>query len=237
MATWNSHFRIAENILKKYPNLNRNSWCIASIAPDCGIPSADWSAFTPPKVISHFALDDTSDFLGTKTDKFILSDIEFFSKYLMDSKLFSDREDTTFLLGYFIHLVTDNAWNYYIMKPLKEKYLTKLQKNPKFIWEVKRDWYDLDKLYVTENKDSLFWTDFLQAEYNEDLLDFFPREGVKRQLKFIKKFYQISNEEYQRISQKEFIYLNRIQMDNFIQNSTDVILNVLTEIFEKKFNF
>ena len=68
------------------------------------------------------------------------------------------------------------------MKPLKEMHLRELQKNPNFIWNVKRDWYDLDKIYITEKKDSLFWTDFLEAEYDEDILDFLPREGVQRQL-------------------------------------------------------
>jgi len=237
MATWGSHFRIAENILKKYPALNRKFFAIGNIAPDCGLPNDDWSAFTPPKEISHFTVGDVSEFLGMQKDKFVLSDIEFLSKYLMNFDIISHQSDRSFLFGYFIHLITDNLWNYYIMKPLKENFLKELQNNANFIWEVKRDWYDIDKIYITENKDSLFWTDFLEAEYDEDFLDFFPREGVKRQLKFIKNFYQISDEEYQRISKKEFIYLDRKKMDNFIQNSTDVILDVLTMIFEKKFNF
>lgn len=237
MATWGVHFRIAENILKIYPKLNRKFFAIGNIAPDCGLPNNDWSAFTPPKEISHFTVGGVSDFLGMQTDKFILNDVKFYSKYLKDYDMISFQDDRSILLGYFIHLITDNLWNFYVMKPLKEKYLKELQQNPNFIWEVKRDWYDLDKIYITENKDSLFWTDFLNAEYDVDLLDFFPREGVKRQLKFIKKFYQISNEEYLRISKKEFIYLDRKQMYNFIQNSTDVILDVLTKIFEKKFNF
>ena len=237
MATWGSHFRIAENILKIYPKLNRKFFAIGNIAPDCGLPNKDWSAFTPPKEISHFAAKEMSDFLELKIDKFILNDINFYSVYLKDHDIISFQEDRSLLFGYFIHLITDNLWNYYIMKPLKEKYLKELQLNQNFIWDVKKDWYDLDKIFITENKDSLFWTDFLEAEYNDDLLDFFPREGVKRQLKFIKKFYQISNEDYMRISKKEFIYLDRKQMDNFIQESTDVILDILTKILDKKFNF
>ncbi|MBY8989685.1 MAG: zinc dependent phospholipase C family protein [Candidatus Lokiarchaeota archaeon] len=237
MATWGVHFRIAENILNIYPKINRKFFAIGNIAPDCGLPNKDWSAFTPPKEISHFSAEEISDFLFIKTNKFILNDVKFYSTYLREHNLISFQKDRSILFGYFIHLITDNLWNYYIMKPLKEKYLDILQKNPNFIWDIKRDWYDLDKIFITENKDSLFWTDFLEAEYNDDLLDFFPREGVKRQLKFIKKFYQISNEEYMRISKKEFIYLDRKQMDNFIQNSTNVILDILAKIFEKDFSF
>ena len=237
MATWGSHFRIAENISKKYANLNRKFFAIGNIAPDCGLPNKDWSVFTPPKDISHFTIGGVIDFLSMQTGKFVLSDIEFYSKYLKDSEIISSQGDRSFLLGYFIHLITDNLWNYYIMKPLKEKYLRELQDTPNFIWIVKRDWYDLDKIYITEQKDSLFWTDFLEAEYNEDILDFLPKEGIQRQLKFIKNFYQISQEEYLKITKKEFVYLENNEMNNFIQESTNMILEVLGQIIDSTFNF
>lgn len=237
MATWGSHFRIAENISKKYAKLNRKFFAIGNIAPDCGLPNKDWSAFTPPKDISHFTIGGVSDFLGMQTSKFVLSDVKFYSKYLKDYEIISSQGDRSFLLGYFTHLITDNLWNYYIMKPLKEKYLRELQNQPNFIWTVKRDWYDLDKIYITEKKNSLFWTDFLEAEYNQDILDFLPKEGIQRQLEFIKNFYQISKADYLRISKKEFVYLKKKEMDSFIQNSTDVILMVLKQIIEGKFEF
>ncbi|MHA2281101.1 MAG: zinc dependent phospholipase C family protein [Promethearchaeota archaeon] len=236
MATWGAHFRIAENILKEYPNLNRAFFALGNIAPDCGNPNENWTSFTPSKDISHFAVSKVN-FLELKLDRFLLKDSEFFSKYLKDFNIDSMKRDQSFLLGYFIHLITDNLWNYYIMKPLKDKYLKELQKNPNFIWVVKRDWYDLDKIFITEKNDSLFWTDFLDAEYNEKLIDFLPKEGVQRQLKFIKNFYQISKEEYLRIRKKNFVYLEKREMDGFIQNSTDIILDVLIQILDKKFTF
>jgi hypothetical protein len=237
MATWGSHFRIAENILRKYTKLNRKSFAIGNIAPDCGLPNKDWSAFTPPKDISHFTVGGISDFLSVQTDKFILSDVEFYFKYLKDSEIISSQSDRSFLLGYFTHLITDNLWNYYIMKPLKELYFSELQNQPNFIWAVKRDWYDLDKIFITEKKDSLFWTDFLEAEYEEDFLDFLPKEGIKRQLEFIKNFYQISREDYLRILKKKFVYLEKEEMDKFILNSTHVVLKVLSQIINKKIKF
>ncbi len=235
MATWGAHFRIAENVLKEYPNLNRKFFAIGNIAPDCGIPNENWTSFIPPKEVSHFAVSKMNNFLEIKLDKFILNDIEFFSKYLMDINLGSLKSDQSFFLGYFAHLITDNLWNFYIMKPLKEKHLKEFQRDKNFIWKVKLDWYDLDKIYITEKKDSLFWTDFLNSEYNEDFLDFLPREGILRQLEFIKTFYQISKEEYLRVSKKEYVYLKKDEMDNFIQDSTQVILDILRQIFNKKF--
>ncbi len=235
MATWGAHLRIAERVLKEYPNLHRGFFAIGNIAPDCGIPNENWTSFTPPKEISHFAVTKMNNFFEIKLDKFILNDIKFFSTYLMDINLNSLKSDQSFLLGYFIHLIADKLWNYQIMRLLKEKHQKEFKRDQNFIWKVKSDWYDLDKIFITEKKDSLFWTDFLKAEYNEDFLDFLPREGVLRQLEFIKKFYQISEEEYLRASKKEYLYLKKDEMDNFIQDSTQVILNILRQIFNKKF--
>ena len=235
MATWGAHFRIAENILKVYPAINRSIFAIGNIAPDGGVPNEDWTSFTPSKDITHYTILE-DNFLENKLDKFILSDIGFFLKYLKEIKIESLKRNESFFLGYFSHLITDNLWNYYIMKPLKDKYLSELRADSNFIWKVKRDWYDLDKIYITENKDSLFWTDFLNAEYNEDFLEFLPREGIQRQLEYIKKLYQISDEEYLRITNKEFIFLKKKEMDSFVQDSTDVILKTFEQIFITKIN-
>ncbi|MHA1933367.1 MAG: zinc dependent phospholipase C family protein [Promethearchaeota archaeon] len=235
MATWGAHFRIAENILKEYPTLNRCFFAIGNIAPDGGIPNKNWTIFFPPKEISHFTISN-DNFLEVKLDKFILNDIEFFSKYLKDINLDSLKNDQSFLLGYFIHLITDNLWNYYVMKPLKEKHLKEFQRDKNFIWKVKSDWYDLDKIYLTENKDSIFWTAFLKAEYNEDFLDFLPREGILQQMKTIKKLYQISEGEYIKLLKKEFVYLKKDEMDRFIRDSTTVILDILKQILDKNFD-
>ncbi|MHA1915523.1 MAG: zinc dependent phospholipase C family protein [Promethearchaeota archaeon] len=233
MATWGAHFRIAENILKVYPSLNRSIFAIGSIAPDGGVPNENWTSFTPPKEISHFTISN-DNFLENKLDKFILNDIDFFLKYVKEINIKSLRSSDSFLLGYFTHLITDNLWNYYIMRPLKDDYLNELRRDPNFIWKVKTDWYDLDKIFITENKDSIFWTDFLKAEYTEDFLDFLPREGIQRQMEYIKRIYQISNEEYLKIAGKEFIYLKKNEMNDFIQDSTEVILKTLVQIILKK---
>ncbi|MHA2475019.1 MAG: hypothetical protein ACXAES_17490, partial [Promethearchaeota archaeon] len=108
MATWGAHFRIAENLLKKYPKLNRELFAIGNIAPDGGVPNDDWSAFTPSKEITHFTIDNTSDFLEAKTDKFILGDVKFYSIYLKDYEISSLQDDKSILLGYFIHIIKAN---------------------------------------------------------------------------------------------------------------------------------
>jgi hypothetical protein len=56
-------------------------------------------------------------------------------------------------------------------------------------------------------------------------------------MEYIKNLYQISKEEYLRISKRKFIYLEKREMDSFIDISSNVILEVLTQIQEKKFKF
>jgi hypothetical protein len=239
MATWGSHFRITENILRSYRNydLEIKNFTIGNIAPDGGTPNENWSKFTPSKDVSHFFLKNGLDFLINESKFFLIRDIDFYIKYVSDIDKINDNIRYSFLFGYFIHLLTDNLWNYFIMRPLKEKYLKELQKDSNFIWKVKTDWYDLDKIYLTEHKNGVFWTYFLEAEYSESFLDFLPKEGINRQMEYIKKLYQISNNEYERISARKFTFLNKNEMNKFVNNSTELILDVLAKIEEKKVGF
>ena len=179
MATWGTHFRVTENILQSYYNLDRKHFTIGNIAPDCCIPNENWSKFTPSKEVSHFFLKNGTDFLSYESKFFLIRDVDFYFKYLNVIDNNKNNVRYSFIFGYFIHLLTDNLWNYFIMRPLKEKFLKELQKDPNFIWKVKKDWYDLDKIYLTERKNGIFWTDFLDADYSESFLDFLPKEGIK----------------------------------------------------------
>ncbi len=237
MGTWGSHFRLTENILQSYPNLDVKYFTIGNIAPDGGIPNENWSKFTPTKAVSHFFLKNGIDFLSNESKFFLIRDIDFYFKFLNGIDKIKDNLRYSFLFGYFCHLLTDNLWNYFIMKPLKEKFLKELRKDPNFIWKVKTDWYDLDKIYLTEHKNGVFWTDFLGAEYSESFIDFLPKEGINRQMDYIKKLYQISNNEYERISARRYSFLNKSEMDEFVNNSTELILEVLVNIEDHKVEF
>lgn len=54
MATWITHFRIAENILKVREDLDTEAFVVGNIGPDSGVPNEDWSNFDPPKIITHW---------------------------------------------------------------------------------------------------------------------------------------------------------------------------------------
>jgi len=54
MGTWISHLRIAEQLLTAMPQLDEVAFIYGNLAPDSGLPNADWSAFDPPKEVTHF---------------------------------------------------------------------------------------------------------------------------------------------------------------------------------------
>src|SRR5262245_39081459 len=54
MGTWISHLRIAENLLAQIPGLDEVAFAYGNLAPDSGLPNADWTIFDPPKTVTHF---------------------------------------------------------------------------------------------------------------------------------------------------------------------------------------
>lgn len=44
-------------------------------------------------------------------------------------------------------------------------------------------------------------------------------------------------DEYERISERQFAFLSKNEMDKFVNQSTELILNVLTKIEEKTIDF
>ena len=147
MATWIVHLRLAENLLGMIEGLDPASFALGSIAPDSGIPDEKWENFTPPPEVSHFAAPDDAPWR--------MADLEFYRRYLASPAEPDDAERFSFLLGYFFHLVTDNLWDRQIGQPTQARLAAEFEADPQFVWEVKRDWYGLDFIYVRDHPDSV----------------------------------------------------------------------------------
>ena len=52
MASWMIHLRVADLLLDRVPD--KTAFVVGNIAPDSGVPSADWSQYFPPKSVSHY---------------------------------------------------------------------------------------------------------------------------------------------------------------------------------------
>jgi len=217
MATWIAHLRIAENLLHHIPGLDAAQFAIGNVAPDSGIPDEKWEKFDPPPEVTHFKRSDS-----IHKD---IADLDFYRGYLAYIPP-QDKARFSFRLGYFFHLITDNLWTILVGKPTEVQYPDQFAADKNFIWEVKKDWYGLDHIYVREHPDCLFWRVFLDAQPDPADLDFLSPEALSRQLEYIKTFYQRRDEKIDEMCLRPMIYLPAANMDSFILEATDRIQKI-----------
>lgn len=217
MATWITHLRVAENILDRGFDLEPVPFIIGNIGPDSGVPNNDWSSFTPPKKITHW--------LGS--DK-IINAHNFVDKYIAD-KVKEDNDRYSFIIGYYVHLLTDIEWSKVYNEKKKETlYKEGLDKDPNFIWVIKKDWYGLDYLYLEKHQKSIFHMIFKNINKVPDYLDYFPKGAFERQVKYITEFYLGKNNQ----TKENFIYITEEEMNNFVNNRTEKIENELKKLLK-----
>jgi hypothetical protein len=214
MATWIAHLRIAENLLERIPNLDPGQFAIGNVAPDSGIPDENWEKFNPPPEVTHFK--------RSKSVHKEIADLDFYRGYLADISP-DDTERYSFRLSYFFHLITDNLWTLDVGRPTSERWAKRFAADRKFIWEVKKDWYGLDHIYVREHPECLYWRVFLDAQPASADLDFLPPEALPHQLKHIRSYYQLNDDEIQDMMTRPKKYLSKEQMDRFVDESTERI--------------
>ena len=213
MATWIAHLRVAEKLLEEFNFLDVQGFLVGNIGPDSGVPNEDWSAFSPPKIISHW-YNDIRDIVPE----------DYRMKYLSDISKYTDLEKS-FYLGYYTHLLSDVEWGVLYKKKLEETlYKDSLEKDPKFIWTIKKDWYGQDHLYLRDNKQSIFFKAFIKIkEFPNTYFDFFSPTAFTRQINYITDFYQNFNENLDR----SFVYLTKEEMDTYVENTTKLISDLL----------
>ena len=218
MATWIAHLRIAENLLEHIPGLDAAQFAIGNVAPDSGIPDEKWEKFTPPPQVTHFKRSDS-----VHKD---IADLDFYRGYLADISP-QDAPRFSFRLGYFFHLITDNLWTLRVGKPTEARFADQFAADKDFIWEVKRDWYGLDQIYVRAHPACLFWRVFLDAGPDSADLDFLPPEALSRQLDYIKTFYQRRDEKIDEMCARPMLYLPAAEMDAFVLEATGRIQTIV----------
>lgn len=215
LATWIVHLRIAEDILRRGYGFKPVPFAVGNIGPDSGVPNEDWSSFTPPKEITHWKGDDG------KVDA-----QKFRDKYLDGEEAALDYDRYSFYMGYYAHLLTDMEWSV-MFNEKKNDMLHKdgFDKDPNFIWTIKKDWYGLDFLYLKKHPDCLFYTLFKDIKEIPDYLDYYPPKAFERQVKYITDYYMGENEE----TKENFIYLTEKEMDGFVCSTVEKIDKVFRE--------
>ena len=120
MASWMVHLRIADRLLDAMPGLSPVEFIVGNVAPDSGVPNADWSQFSPSTTVSHFKAG------GEKA-----CPERFAAKYFTPAqqKIY-DSAQYAFYLGYLVHLITDVLWVRDIYDPSKIRFSEERARDP-----------------------------------------------------------------------------------------------------------
>lgn len=212
MGTWISHLRIAENLLQIIPNLDETSFTFGSLAPDSGIPNADWSSFDPPKSVSHFMPVG-----GTEKE---IRDLEFYRGHLLHCDKSANPAQYSFLLGYFFHLVSDKLWTVRVDEAFHACHpdLFAAHSLVEAIDIIKVDMYGLDQRYVRDHKDGLFWRIFLNSPIPTADLDFVRQEAFEHQVNYIRDFYSHPSADW--VLDRPFPYINEAAMARYVDETS-----------------
>lgn len=222
MASWMVHLRIADKLLSSIPGLSATEFIVGNIAPDSGVPNADWSAFSPSTRVSHF-----------KTESNTPNPDAFAAKYWTDEKRTRyDNREYSFYLGYLSHLLTDVAWIEKIYDPAKIKFaeLLEAEKN-NFIWKLKEDWYDLDFKYLRDHPGFRAFRIYLNAEgFENTYMDEFQPDAFENRRQYITHFYLDGRENLDHL----YPYLTEAEMDAFTDEAAMSILDILHKKYALK---
>ena len=215
MASWMVHLRIAQGVLNETSALSPTEFIVGNIAPDSGVPNADWSAFTPGTQVSHFKTPDK------KADP-----DAFAQKYFRPEQQGSYTPgEFSFYLGYLTHLLTDVLWSEKIALPTLEKFgMTHSPQRREFIVEVKKDWYDLDFRYLRDNPGFPAFEIYRRAEgFANRYMEEFSEDAFDNRRQYITGFYLQGADGLDR----EYPYLTEEEMDAFVSDSCREILDIL----------
>ncbi|NLY36036.1 MAG: zinc dependent phospholipase C family protein [Tissierellia bacterium] len=198
MATWMAHIRIAKSLLR-YLEADPKQLIVGSIGPDCGYITDE--GFLPQKPLTHWQLKPKS--------KEVFSEF-FFQDYLKGQR---GDENYDFYLGYYLHLITDIKWHEMVSRPIMENYMQTLGWDPLFLQEVRKDWYDIDRLYLRQHPQDYAYQVFQGIRSFPNIyLPFFSEDAFEKKIDFICKFYQRTP----RSLERSFVYFSPEMMDDFI---------------------
>ena len=223
MASWMVHLRVADKLLERLEGIVETEFIMGNIAPDSGVPNKDWTVYAPSKEVSHFQkrLED-----GTV----VLDVASYLEQYFTAEKRAGySREQYSFYLGYLTHLLTDMEWIDRIYAPSIARYPEDNAADPyKLLWTLKKDWYDLDFLYLKKHPDFKAFQIYENAVgFFNSYMDTFAPDAFENRRKYVTGFYRRGRENIER----EYVYLTEAQAEQFVEDCVGAVLGKLEEIF------
>lgn len=223
MASWIIHLRVAQGIYERMPALDRAAFVMGSIAPDSGVPNQDWSAYTPDAALSHFRTIDENGIKAVHEERFV-------QQYLKSDQLAGyTLSQTSFYLGYYAHLLTDKLWTREIVYPAKAQFSDLFQRDKDaFTRFIKRDWYDMDFLYLKHHPDfAAFRLYESTVDFENIYMDIFAPDAFENRRQYITGFYHQGASTVE----ERTMYLTTGQLDAFVEGAVSEITEELISRF------
>ena len=235
MATWVTHLMIADSVIKQCDELDRHGFCVGNIAPDCNVENEDWTSFTPSREVTHWM----------SRKRKVASDCDAFcNEYLHKRKnKIQSQEQYSFLLGYYAHLITDAAFQWYIRddKRVKETWRRINADENLRVCAVgyPKDWdsvkklisknermheiYSMEAEYLRDNPTSGYLTEILPLKEFPDYIEYLPNGCIVRKIGVMGYLPELDESLINPISmsRKEFLY--------FADNTASLVVSKLRE--------
>lgn len=223
MASWMVHLRIADRLLNRLENIKATEFIMGNIAPDSGVPNDDWSVFTPSSEVSHFKDASLDGWKNININNFV-------NAHLTKAHIAGyNSKEYSFFLGYYTHLLADIEWVKQVCQASEEKFadLCKELGRVNFIWTLKKDWYDLDFLYLKKHPNFRAFRLYEQAVgFKNTFMDIYSEDAFENRRQYITGFYLAGRADLER----EYPYLNEEQADAFVENTVDIIMNQIEKL-------
>lgn len=234
MANWITHTRIADILIDKGLDVDIKGFCIGNIAPDCNVENEDWTAYIPSTEVTHFM---------SKCKNKTTSDYEGFYKNYIENKIFESKEEYSFLLGYYSHLITDAQYQLFIRNnkrlidcfnriKINIEMYKRIEGYPETFdtlkkvfgkWNVFADIIELENKYIIDNP-KCSYNQILRTTKNfPDYIDFLPENAINRKLPIMIKEY----DEWSTVKGSGFYFFSVKEYENYLIETTNNIYNKL----------
>lgn len=235
MATWVTHLMIADNVMKQCHRLDRHGFCVGNIAPDCNIENEDWTCFTPSREVTHWM----------SKERKVASDCDSFCKEYIHKRKneIQSQEQYSFLLGYYVHLITDAAFQWYIRDDKRVKntwrrinadenlrirakgYSEDWDSVKKLISKNERlhEIYSMEAEYLRNNLTSGYLSEILPLKEFPDYIDYLPHGCFVRKIGVMGYIPELDENLTNPIS------MSREEFFSFADNTTSLVVSKLRD--------
>lgn len=238
MPTWVTHMMIADQVLEKLPQLDRHGFYVGNIAPDCNIQNEDWTVYTPSREVTHWM----------KGARKVVSNVDAFcEEYIIKRRGgISGKEEYSFLLGYYSHLLADamfqemirdeervaTVWERMREEEALVHCLNELQARKEEVFQenwdtVKklipkeirmRELESLEAEYLREHPLSGYITDIMPLKEFPDYIDYLPHGSIAFKIPYLGSYIPRIYEE------ARFIALSESEFKNYIYDTVNLVI-------------